>query len=261
MRTPFTPRQLLQLLRDNALQGEALPTIRVDTSAQEPKLFLYDVIDPWYGVGADMVAKALAPLGDAKVHLHVNSPGGDVFEGRAIASVLVAYPGQVIAHIDGLAASAATTVVGAANETRITQGGMFMIHNGWTLAMGNRHELAKTMGLLTQVDGQIAADYMRRTGGTLEQMAAWMDAETWFTEEQALAAGFVDAIDSNTKRDPASQAQASASRWNLSAYANAPKLPPLQQLQADQDTAAAEALQLQAARNRLRAMACALSSI
>ena len=62
----------------------------------------------------------------------------------------------------------------------------------------------------------IAADYLRKTGATAEQVAAWMDAETWFTAAEAKAAGFVDEIEGAADGDK-------SARWNLSAYANAPK--------------------------------------
>jgi hypothetical protein len=42
-------------------------------------------------------------------------------------------------------------------------------------------------------EGMIAA-YASKSGQEPEQIAAWMDAETWFTAEEAQAAGFVDQI-------------------------------------------------------------------
>lgn len=248
--------KLMQLLRDNAradAEGATGHALRVEAAADsaDAHIYVYDVIDAWWGASAAALVEALASVGDRHVHLHINSPGGDVFEARAMASAIVAHPARVTAHIDGVAASAATDLALAANEVRMTEGGLFMIHNSWTIAVGDKSELRSTADLLDKVDGQILADYARRTGASAEQVRAWMDAETWFTPQEALDAKFIDAIDTNTKRDDAG---AAAARWNLAAYAHAPKLaaeppPPAE------DITARTAAQLQANRNRLRLLA------
>jgi len=192
---------------------------------------------------------ALAGAGERNVALHVNSPGGDVFEARAMVSAIRAHQAKghtVTAYIDGLAASAATYLALSANATHIAEGGMFMVHNSWTLAWGNKAELRATANLLEKIDGTIAADYARKTGASAEQIGAWMDAETWFTADEAKAAGFVDSV-----MRPPGKEEAKAARWNLSAYANAPKLPQ-KPAQADIDAHAARLHQLN--RSRLEAM-------
>ena len=128
-----------------------------------------------------------------------------------MAAAIVAHPGEVVSHIDGVAASAATYLALAANQVRMSEGGLFMIHNSWTVAFGDKTELRSTADLLDKIDGTILADYVRRTGASADQVRAWMDAETWFTRREALDAKFIDAIDPNTKRDAA----AAAARWNL----------------------------------------------
>lgn len=219
-------RKLLQLLRDNAsADAGAKASIRSEIlNDTEARVYIYDVIDSWWGANAPDLIKSLGEAGSRDIHLHINSPGGDVFEARAMAAAVVAHPGKVTVHIDGLAASAATYLALSGNVTNITEGGMFMVHNSWTMTWGNKAELRDTAALLEKIDGLIAADYSRKTGKSTEEVAAWMDAETWFTAQEAKDAGFVDAIEANTKRTD-SAADASAARWNLSAYANAPKPP------------------------------------
>jgi ATP-dependent Clp protease, protease subunit len=244
-----TINNLLQLLRDNAqCSGDQRPKLRMEAAADVAHVYVYDVIDSWWGASAAGLIEALAGAGDKTVHLHINSPGGDVFEGRAMAAAIAAHPQDVITFIDGLAASAATYLAMAGKEVRITQGGMLMVHNGWTLGYGNKAELRATADLLQKIDGQIAADYARRTSKTLDQITAWMDAETWFTEDEAMAEGFVDAITPNSQREQ--PAEAAAARWNLGAFANAPK--PEQLPAPDENLAALAAAQTQTARNRLR---------
>jgi ATP-dependent Clp protease protease subunit len=239
--------KLMQLLKDNA-RAEGPAPIRMDATATEAHIYVNDVIDSYWGASAASLITALAGHQDKIVHLHINSPGGDVFEARAMSAAVVSHPSQVVAHIDGLCASAATYLALACNEVRMTDGGLFMVHNSWTLAYGNKSELRDTANLLEKIDGTIIADYARKTGATTDQVVAWMDATTWFTAQEALDAKFIDAIDTNTKQTDSSKAQ-----WNLSAYPNAPKAaePPADNT-LEPDLTALAAQQIQINRNRLR---------
>ncbi len=240
--------KLLQLLDNNARADRTAPSIRADASDEVAKVYVYDVIDAYWGASAKGLVEALAGLAGRDVHLHINSPGGDVFEARAMVAAIRAHTGKVDTFIDGLAASAATYLALAGATVSITDGGMFMVHNSWTLAWGNKAELRSTADLLEKIDGTIAADYMRKTSKAQDVVAGWMDAETWFTAAEALAAGFVDQIITV----PAPATDATAARWNLSAYANAPKLQPPAPAHVP-DTAALTAAAARAARlNRSR---------
>lgn len=240
--------KLLQLLQANA-RGDKAAGIRADASGDVGHVYVYDVIDSYWGASAKALVEALASLAGKPVALHINSPGGDVFEARAMVSALRAHGDAVTTYIDGLAASAATYLALAGDQVHITDGGMFMVHNSWTLAWGNKTELRSTADLLDKIDGTIAADYMRKTGAAADQVASWMDAETWFTAQEALDAGFVDQVDG------AADAPAAMSRWNLSAYANAPQIAPPKTNTRDPGLDALVTQQLQANRNRLRLFA------
>jgi ATP-dependent Clp protease, protease subunit len=214
-------KKLMQLLRDNAAKDrQPLNLVRAEGNTTDATLYIYDVIDAWWGVSAQDVAKAIAGLdASTTLHLRINSPGGDVFEATAIAAAISQHTGKTIAHIDGLAASAATTVASAADEVEISDGGFYMIHNAWTLAMGDKTALRDAAGLLEKVDGSIVGTYARKTGATAEKIVQWMDAETWFTAQEAVDNGFADRLAS-----PAQKAEnASAKAFNLAAYDKTPK--------------------------------------
>lgn len=211
--------RLFQLIQDNAQRARQQRPVAI--AADEATVYLYDVIDPYWGISAADFAREMSGITAPVINLRINSPGGDVFDGRAIATAIAQHPSKVVAHIDGLAASAASYVAIAADEVRIADGAMVMVHNAWTLAFGNKADLRDVADVLEKVDGTIAADYVRKTGKTLEEVTAWMNAETWFTAAEAKDAGLVDAIDAITPSDP----EARASAWNLSAFLNAPKLP------------------------------------
>ena len=120
--------KILQLLRDNA-QRVTKPVNAV-WNGDAATLYIYDVISADWGVSAMAVIDAIAQAGDAKtLNIHINSPGGDVFEGRAIMAALRRFEGKKVAHIDSLCASAATSIALACDEVIMADGAFFMIHN------------------------------------------------------------------------------------------------------------------------------------
>jgi ATP-dependent protease ClpP protease subunit len=186
------------------------------------EIFIYDIIgeDFWTGGGvtAMMFVEALSKFkGADTIHLHINSPGGDVFEARAITAAMLAFPGKFVAHIDGLAASAASYIAARCDEVEISPGAFIMIHNGWTIAAGDRHAMIDCAALLEKIDASIAADYAAKTGLEIADLAAMMDAETWLDADKAIEMKFADRL--------AEKAQAVGNTWNLSAYQKAPEMP------------------------------------
>lgn len=205
---------LLQLLRDNAdRRPAATPVTEIRAEGEVTHLYLYDVISEWWGVSASEFVKSLQGVTSPTIHLHINSPGGDVFDARAMASALRQHAARVVVLIEGLAASAATTVAMAADEVRIADGAFFMIHNAWTITVGNAADHDEQAALLRQVDTAIAADYTRKTGKPDEEIRGWMNAETWFDGKRAVDEGFADSLLEEAAKE---------NRWNLAAYTNAP---------------------------------------
>lgn len=207
--------KIMQLLKDNASR-EKRP-VNMVRNASEASLYIYDVIDPWWGVSAAAVIDALHQAGDADVlHVYINSPGGDVFEARAIMAALSRFKGKTMAHIDSLCASAATSIAISCNEVEMSAGAFFMIHNASGMVWGDKEDMRETADLLEKIEGSIVADYTGKTGKTAEEVVAWMDAETWFSADEALVNGFIDRI---TVAPDAKTSNA----WNLSSFSNAPK--------------------------------------
>ena len=197
------------------------------------------------GVSAETLVPEIRGIKSGTVRLRINSPGGDVFAAQAVCQAIRDTGAKVIAHIDGYAASAATVIATAADEVEIADGGFYMIHNAWTWAMGNANDLTATAGLLSKVDSSLAAQYAKKSGMAVADVRAAMDAETWYTAEEAVAAGLVDRI--------AEGAKASAT-WDVSAYAKAPKVP---QAEAEQVDPVATEEHRARQHQRIRMMACA----
>ena len=210
MKTP----KLLQLARDNAAASKPL---RAETGDDSATIYLHGIIGGWWGdIDETAFIKALNEITAETIHLRIDSPGGDVFAARSMMTAIAQHKAKVIAHVDGLAASAATGICMACDEVEITAGAGFMIHNAWTIAIGNKTDMHKTGDLLDKIDAGLTDDYARRTGKSNDEIAAWMDEETWFTADEAVEHGFADRkVDVVKKR--------TSNTWNLSAYKNAPK--------------------------------------
>jgi len=220
------PRKLMQLVKANCNTNDK-PDFKVlarsplaSADENRPALLIYDVIDAWWGVSAEMIKSALLNLQDANdIDVYINSPGGDVFEATAIHSSLISHPANIHVHIDGLAASAATRIAMAGDTINIAESGMYMIHYAWTLALGNSAEIRKTADMLDKVDNTIVADYANKSAAEEQQIRDWMQAETWFTAQEAVEHGFVDGILQRAGTDNS----LSNKVWDLSTYNNAPK--------------------------------------
>lgn len=208
-------QQLLKLLADNRGKG----MFKAEQNGDEATIYLYDVIvsdDFWGGVSALTFAKEMAATKTPVINLRINSPGGDVFAARAMESAIREHSSTIVAHIDGEAASAATYVAIAADKVKISEGGFFMVHKAWSVAMGNADDMLQMAALLEKVDETLVTTYANHTGKTAEEIRQWMAAETWFTAQEALDSGFVDEITAAPVRNQ--------HRWDLSAYAHAPKI-------------------------------------
>ena len=210
---------LIRLLIDN--KGKPGRFEAVQNSAQETTVYLYDMIvssdqQAMYGGGVspESFAKTLTAIKTPVINLRINSPGGDVFAGRAMEAAIREHPSTVIAHVDGYAASAASIVALAADQVQISDGAFFMIHNAWTVIGGNAVEFVKAADLLGKVDSTLIETYAKKTGADPLQIAAWMAAETWFTAKESVAAGLATKITEYAPKNTAG--------WNMSAYSGAP---------------------------------------
>ena len=196
----------------------------------EATVYLYDEISMW-GIEAKPFVEELNALDVDTIHLRIDSPGGDVFAARAIHTAIKQHKAKVIAHIDGIAASAASFIAMAADEIEIVDGGFLMIHKANSLfdifGYFNDDSLSALVGtiesereILSKVDDSIATDYVKRTGIGKDEILAMMKGSkepydgTWLTSDKALKMGFVDRIYEGEKAQ---------NRHDLSVYANVPE--------------------------------------
>ena len=193
------------------------PRLRIAAAADESEteILLYDEIG-FFGVTAKEFALELQAITAKTIHLRINSPGGDVFDGVAIHNAVRAHPARVIVHVDGLAASIASVIALAGDEVRMATNAFFMIHNPWGFTVGDSDAHRHTAGLLDKVADMIVDTYRAKTDEARRQIEEWMRAETWFTAAEAETAGFVDGIDGAAPED------AAAAQFDLSVFSRVP---------------------------------------
>lgn len=202
-------------------------TVRAE-SEKVAEMLIYDVIGADFfgeGVTAGKVKADLDKLGDVSdINVRINSPGGNVWDGIAIFNLLKQHKAQVHVQIDGIAASAASLIAMAGDLITMGEGSMMMIHNPWTLAIGDAAALQKAAGMLEKVEGQFADIYSKRSGAKTDEVGALMDDETWFTAAEAVKNGFADE-QTTFETDEKAAAAARSEAWQqcLAAYKKTPK--------------------------------------
>lgn len=178
---------------------------------------LYDPIDSWggeWGVSAKEFAAALARLDEGAVNeirLHINSPGGEVFEAIAIINALRRFDARVVAIVDGVAASAASVIAVAASELVMAPNSTLMIHDAWGVCVGPATDMRSMADLLDKLSDNIADVYAAKAGGSVGDWRDLMLAETWYTADEAVAAGLADRVETSEQVAP-------AARFDLSIY-------------------------------------------
>jgi ATP-dependent protease ClpP protease subunit len=163
------------------------------------------------------VMQALQGVTTSELHVRINSFGGSAFEGIAIHNLLKQHPAKVIGYVDGIAASAASIVLMAADKVVMPENTMQMIHCAHTIERGNADAMRKCAAMLDKVDAALRTSYMSRFVGTEKQLEALLKEDTWLTAAEAAAMGLCDEVicaesdkDSTTETEPAKNAVLSA---------------------------------------------------
>lgn len=178
-------------------------TIKAKADDKESaEISIYDEIGIW-GVTAKAFINDLKKLGNVKnIVLTVNSPGGSVFDGLAIYNALKQTRDNgatITAKVMGIAASAASFIVMAANTIEMPENSMMMVHYASGLAWGNADTMRETADILDKIDSSIVGIYTARTGKDEKDVRALLEAESWLTAAEAKDAGFADTVTENVK--------------------------------------------------------------
>ena len=177
-------------------------TQREDTA----DLYIFGDIEKWaYEPAGEQsgvtIINQLKAVTAKTINVHINSYGGDVSEGLAIYNVLREHPAQITTICDGFACSAASVVFMAGDKRIMSPASLLMIHNAWTIAMGNASALRKTADDIETITQASVEAYKRTVTISEEEIKALMDAETWILPANAVAWGFATDIDDEDDDD------------------------------------------------------------
>lgn len=185
-----------------------MKTLTINMKANDTaEVLIYDPIGFSFfedGITAKQLREQIKGIKAQTLNLRINSPGGNVFEASAMLSALDDFKASkgdkgartIEVDVDGLAASAASVVAMAGDTIRIASNGLLMIHNPMSGVLGGAEAMRREADLLDKVKDQIIDAYRRKSKAERAAIAAWMDAETWFTGAEAVEAGLADSVTS-----------------------------------------------------------------
>ena len=199
--------------------SRAIPQVRTDSTDKKwyvlneidgmQTLHIYDEIGYW-GITASSLVKDLASLGGKELTVHMNTPGGEVFDGIAIYQALKNYVGNVTVIVDALAASIGSVIAMAGDKIVMAKNATMMIHEGHSVVAGNAAEMQHKAMQLDNASANIASVYAERAGGLVDTWRDLMRAETWFNAEEAVRVGLADEVQG--------QSDATTDAFDLSMY-------------------------------------------
>lgn len=170
-------------------------------SGEAYKLYVNDVIErkDWNGeraeTSATYFAEKLAEIPEgAELEIHINSEGGDAYEGTAIYNMLKAANVHKTGIVDGRAFSAATFILMACDDRVMNTGTNLLVHNAWTFAVGNADDLRAAANDLDKLMETNRKIYLERCTMSEEELIALMKEDRLLTPEESLEYGFIDRI-------------------------------------------------------------------
>lgn len=186
------------------------------------ELTLYGEIsnETWYGdeVTPKEFKAGLDSLGDIEtLNVYINSPGGDVFAGQTIYSILKRHKAHKNIYVDGLAASIASVIAMAGSTIFMPKNSMMMIHNPWTFGVGNASDFRKLAEDLDKIRESLISAYEDRSALMRDEIIDIMDKETWLTASECMEYGFCDVVEGEK------QIASSIDSEMLKKYRNTPK--------------------------------------
>jgi len=186
-------------LKDKVMNMMAKKTdvrFEVDEENKEYSLYIYGPIGGFFfsDNSAQGIRRKLQDVDAEKIHVHINSPGGSAFDGVAIGNILKNHKAEIIVHIDGMAASAASVIAVAGDKVIMPENTMMMIHRASTFEYGNASAFEKTASDLKKIDKSLAASYKARFVGEQSELDQLLDDETFLTAEEAVAFGLADVV-------------------------------------------------------------------
>lgn len=154
------------------------------------------VSEKWFesDVAAFDIVKDLLEI-DTPINVHINSYGGEVSQGLAIYNVLKKHPHEVVTYCEGFACSAASIVFMAGDKRIMPKSSLLLIHNAWTMAVGDSNELKKAAEDLDKITKPSIEIYKSVSNLSESVIKDMLNKEEWITADEALGYGFATSIE------------------------------------------------------------------
>ena len=164
-----------------------------EATSESADIWIYSEVGG-YDVNAQGFISQLQEIGDKDINVHINSLGGDVFDGLAIYNALRNHKKNVTVKVEGIAASIASVIAMAGDNIEMAENSLFMIHNPFVMAGGDANELRKTASVLDKIRDEIAKIYLTKSTQDIDTLVGLMESETWFNAIEANELGFANGI-------------------------------------------------------------------
>jgi ATP-dependent Clp endopeptidase proteolytic subunit ClpP len=152
--------------------------------------------DIYHDEERDSLAKIIDDLTDVvQINVYINSRGGEVSEGLSIYNALIRHKASVTTYCDGFACSIASVVFMAGSERIMAESSLLMIHNPWTITLGNAKDLKKQAETLETISSASIRAYMAHVKMSEDELKSLMDNETWIMPEKAVEWGFATKVE------------------------------------------------------------------
>lgn len=164
-----------------------------NNASETSDVYLFNDIGT-FGITAQSFIDEIKEYDNKELNIHINSLGGEVFEGMAIYSIIQRRKAKTTVYIEGIAASIASVIALAADEVIMSENSLLMIHNAWGGTQGDARDMRKQADVLDKITNEIAEVYVKKTKIPYDKVIEMMNEETWLTAKEAVALGFVNSI-------------------------------------------------------------------
>jgi ATP-dependent protease ClpP protease subunit len=192
--------ELASQIRNLKLEWYAIRNAAEGINEDSTDVFIYDEIGGSFGVDASMFVQELNEITTPEIVVRINSPGGALMDGIAIANAFQQHSSHIITRVDSMAASAASIIAVSGDSVEMMPGSQMMIHDALINAQANPAELENLLEWLHNQSDNVADFYARKAGGTRADWRARMQAETWMFADEALELKLADQMYSSPKR-------------------------------------------------------------
>ena len=128
------------------------------------------------------------------IHLHIQSPGGDIFSGLNICDAIDACKTDVYTYVEGSAASAATIIASRGKKRFMSKRSFMLIHQPQIIWAGKHDEFIDEIENQKNIFDTIKQIYLETTKLTDKELEELLKHELWLPAEKCLEVGLVDKI-------------------------------------------------------------------